>query len=307
MVINKTAHYRISEFIFQSSEQTNNNLQLSELLAESKEYYELDSQPFSYGVGLECIVVDHQQNEGFEFLHLVTFEEGAGAAVISNIQGANIQEVDELGAPIDNEFIRSQLFLICKGNDIIWVSHNSALRAGSVKSLLKNLLKTFHPNKNLPNLLLSAPVNKTAFQQLIHEGIDSIDLKTTSSRQQLEYIKNNGKVPISILSLLGMDNIDEDALDAASKLKSVVTLKAGRAWEHPKVKVLLETISNKLIEEVDDDEGFVIRTKQGHKLTEDIMTITLKLNIPGNSRTLDVKKTFYALRSGFGQMKNSAG
>lgn len=307
MILNKTAHFRRVEFLYEESDHQENNLSLSDLLAQLKDNYEKQNYLFRYGVGLECIVVYHEETDGFQLVHLVTFEEGAGAAIISSNEGANLHEVDEVTPPENNEFVKSQLFIICKGNDIVWVSHTSALRAGSVKLLLNSLLEEFHPKKDLPNLLLSAPVNNEAFKQLIHEGIASIDLQIHSSRHQLEFIKENGKVPASIFSFLKTDNIGEDSLDAASKLKSVVTLKPGRAWGIPNVRVLLENISREMIEETDDDKGFVIRTKHGHKLTKEDMTITWALSVSGNAQTLDTEKTFDALKSAFRSMTNAVG
>ena len=299
----KTAHYRVGEFV-DNDEQHSPDMLLSDLLAQARSNYPDDNLPFSYGSTLECIVVSHHENNGVQLIHLVTFEKGAGAAVVSNLETLSSNPIDEIEPPENNEFIRSQLFLVCSNNRISWVSHNSPLTSGAVSSLIGNLLDKFHPNKNLPKLLLTAPINQEAFRRLLNDGIKSVELKTTAFKQQLEYTKEGGKVPATFSAFFESDEITEEVLDASKNLNQSVILSAGRARELFGVKVVLEKITRKLMEgdDDDDDDGFVIVTKQNHRLTKKMMTITLKIDTIGNSQTLDSEKTFDSLRNVFERM-----
>lgn len=301
-MINKIAHLREASFI--EHDNIVAHKVLSSMLFEAKLGYSTPHSPFKYSGGLECLVISHTKDNENQFLHIVTFEEGAGAAVINTLQQKQ-NNVDEAEPPEDNEFIRSQLFLICSDNHVGWVSHNHSLRQGSVLSIIMSLLLKFHPSQPVPRLLLTAPVNQEAFNTLSKEGIKSIELKTTAFPQQLEYAKNGGQVPATISALIHRHNISADDIEASHNLKQKIILTTGRFWEVPNVKVILEKITAELMND-DDSDDFVIRTKKGHTLTKEKMTISGEFLTHGNSQTLDKDETFQALKSVFRDMIRAA-
>ena len=102
------------------------------------------------------------------------------------------------------------------------------------------------------------------------------------------------------------DQIDDELKEAASKIKLRTSIKPGRNWGLPKVRVMLADLSKNLISTSDDGEGFKILTKNGDKLTKERMTISRVINVNGNSQKLDVRQAFSQLTQKFQQMREAA-
>ena len=293
----KTVHLR--EASFSDSDNALAYKALSDMLAQAKQNYTESRESFEYGIGFDCLVVSNAEDNEHQYLHIVTFEAGTGAAVIGNLELQSQNLVDEVDPPKNNEFIKSQLFLICSKNNIAWISNNRVLRQGSVTSILTNLLSKFCPGHPTPKLFLTAPVNPVAFDKLMKEGIKQIELKSTAFKQQLEYAKNGGQVPATLCSMLKKGDISDEDIKASANLRQQIILSPGRHWE--KTKVILEKITNSLVND-DDVDGFAIRTKGGDRLTSEKMTISGEVSTLGNSQTLNTEKTFKVLKPAFQNM-----
>lgn len=117
----KVANYRIGALAF------GENVELQTALDRCQEGYPEHGFPiFDFRAGERCMVAGHRTIGGNRsFVHLVCFEEGAGAAVVETVQQAM---VGETAPPDQQEFIKLQMFFICSGRHVIFIGHNSPAR-----------------------------------------------------------------------------------------------------------------------------------------------------------------------------------
>ncbi|WP_424942753.1 hypothetical protein [Aliiroseovarius crassostreae] len=73
-----------------------------------------------------CVVARSPAHAGRQFVHFVTFERGAQAAIIPALAGANQFDPDQVDAPAGAEFINSQLFILVQNNDALWSTQQYA-------------------------------------------------------------------------------------------------------------------------------------------------------------------------------------
>ena len=290
--IKKVAHFRLA----METPETGTTLQQS--LKQCKDGYLDDPYPqYNLRDNIDVVVARHELSRHGCFLHLVTFEARAGAAVISMLkQPESDQEpasIDEAPAPEAKEFILSQLYLLCRGDDVIYISHNGPLRDSAVSLLLTRLIKKFSGRDPKPSYLLLAPPSKKRLQELIREGIRSIDLKIGNYRSTLEHTSTDGELINPTLREHIMsyftDDPSEDGRTAAANIKTNVILRPGRQWDNAKVKMVLE----KIVAEFGDndewerlDEGFAIVTRSGMRITHDSLRVKHEFEIEGNNRII---------------------
>lgn len=285
----KTAHYRLSSVVI------GEQCVLADAISTVQENYPARGFPvFEFKPSIDCIVARHEAIGHLQFLHLVTFERGAGAAVIEVIQNA---AVDEQPAPDEKEFIQSQLFLLCEGADIIWCSHNNVLRDSSVGHLVNKLIERFFGSQNPPQFQLEAHVDEDQFRNLMRDGIEEIDLAVGGYRETLEYLLQDGRIEraglLSVLQSIMPQNLTAEDRIAAERISPRLTLRPGRDWDDFHVKEVMVGMAENVLEEMDD--GFSIITKNGLRITSSMMRVRQSFNVDGNRRVIDVGQVRAAL------------
>jgi hypothetical protein len=241
---------------------------------------------FPFKNGEDCIVACHRIQNGRLFLHLVTVERGSGAAAIEVIRNPSVEEV---AAPDRREFIHSQLFLLCCGNDLLWTTHNNALREGAINFLLNEMIDYYNEDPEPSIYLLEAILDDEKFEEILHSGIQEIDLDVGGFQQNLEYVVNGGRLPeagaIAAMMSMFSENPSDEEREAASKVMGRLILKPGRQWNDVHVRELLGNAAERIIE--NDEEGFAIVTKSGLRITKDKLQISEQFEVEGNSRLIE--------------------
>lgn len=231
---------------------------------------------FQFRAGEQCLIARHDQNVmGRTFLHLVCYEEGAGAAVVETMQSASVSEVLP---PSSREYIRLQMFLICSDDHLIFVGHNSVARDRTVQTALNSMIESFAGYSEAPAFHLEARLNDQKFNHILQNGIEEIDLNAGGFRQSMEYLRDQGQIKSGgivgfLQSIVPEAGGDEAADDVVLRMK----LKPrARRWDKPAVKALLGEIASNVIKEDDDEdpsEGFAIVTKSGLTITHDELRV----------------------------------
>lgn len=296
----KTAHYRRADHV------VGEECTLQQALGHCQDHYPNDADAFpvfGFKNGVDCYVARHSQIDGRDFIHLVTFERGAGAAVIETLQRAGVNEEP---APEAKQFIQSQVFMLCSHNDIIWTSHNQPLRDSAISVLINQLIDTFGGFNQAPSYMLLATLDENRLRALMREGIEEIDLNVGGYRETLEYLINNGQIEragiFSVLRSLGTNDVSQEEREAAEKINARLTLKPGRNWENLHVKELLSHMASDVLE-ADLDDGFAIVTKSGLRITRDTVRVKDDFNVDGNRRVVDPVQIKTGLDAAFAEFR----
>ena len=291
--LKKTAHYR------RASQTVGEGVTLQNALNLCGDQYPAEAYPvFSFKDGVDAIVASHERDQhGREYLHLVTFEEGAGAAVIQTIRRAGVAEEP---APREKQFIQSQVYLLCRGDDAVFTTHNSPVRDSSVSVLLNKLLETFCPDDAA--YLLTATLDERRYREMMRDGIEEIDLDVGGYRSTLEYLSNQGQIPnaglVSMLQSLISDDATPEELEASESIMGRLTLKPGKAWDQPQVRELMLEMAEEVLDD-GHDEGFAIVTKSGVRITRDSVRVRDDFRVDGNRRVIDSVQVRAALSAAF--------
>lgn len=258
---------------------------------------------FPFKDGYDCVVARHVPlQKGASFIHLVTYEQGAGSAVVAFLENA---EIGEQPAPNQKEYIHSQLFLLCSGDSVLWTSHNSAVRDSGAAVMVNALIKAFGKFPEAPYYALNAVLDEGKLADLIKAGIERIELKGGTFRETLEYVQQDGHLEIpSILGILssaiGLKK-KQASLNAAEKIGVQISLVPGKKWQLADVKQMMGDVAQKVVDEY--DEGFVIVTKTNLRITQDSITIKDKFNADGNKQIITVKQVESGLRDALSRFR----
>lgn len=288
----KTSHYRRAGLVHGDS------MSLEQAVGLCVDGYPAGAHPvFPYVGGLDCVVASHSQIHGRQQIHLAVFEEGAGAAVVETLGQVR---VDEEPAPEAKEFIRSQVFLICSGNDVIFSTHNSPLRDSRISLLLNSMIKSFSGAQNEPQFLLEAALDEDRYREVMDEGIGEIDLGISGFRQTLEHAVNGGAVQqdglMDVISSLWKKVPSEAELEAATKISGRFVLRPGSDWKDVNVKSVMTGMAMELLDEGSDD-GFAIVTKNGLRITGNSVRLKDYFRVDGNRQVVDRGQMFNGLHS----------
>ncbi|WP_173485857.1 MULTISPECIES: hypothetical protein [unclassified Aliiroseovarius] len=219
---------------------------------------------------------------------------------------ANVR-VGEEPAPEQKEFIRSQLFLICSGDDIIFSTHNAPLRDSRANVLVNNLIQRFSGNDDDPVYLLEAALDEDKYRQIMDQGIGEIDLGLSGFQQTLEHALNGGAIEQTglmgvIASLWQRDLTDEDR-EAATKVAGRFVLRPGFDWKDVHVKRMMTDMAMNLLEEGIDD-GFAIVTKNGLRVTQNSVRLKDDFKVDGNRQVVSSSQMFDGLHSAMDQFQH---
>jgi len=230
-------------------------------------------------------------------LHLIVYEQGAGAAVVATIEDSDRVEIAETPPPNHREFIETQLFLICEGDHVLWTCHNSALRVASVSALLERLFDAFLKREQIPGLFLLAIADTNKYVGLLADGIGCIELDFFGYREAFEYAKQHGKLEKAgwFSDLIGFMLSDDDSSEVMNRMKTRVILKPGRDWAVPSIKTHLSHIAKTALTNVSEGSEVTIVTKSGNKIKSSELLVKEIIDVDGNRRLLDVQGTFQAI------------
>lgn len=283
---------------------TGNATTLQRALDLCRDEYPARAYPtYHFKNGVDAIVATHEARNGLDFLHIVTFEEGAGAAVIETIERTGVNEEP---APRAKQYIQSQFYLLCRGDDVVFTSHNAPLRDSAASVLLNQLIDSFSEDEPAASFILTATLDEDRFRDLMNDGIQEIDLDVGAYRSTLEYLGNRGQIEdgglFSVLKSFVTNDVTDEEREAAEKIMARLTLRPGRDWDDMHVKELLAEMATDL---VDDglDNGFAIVTKSGLRITRDSVRVRDDFHVDGNRRVVDVIQVRSALSEAFEQFQ----
>lgn len=264
---------------------------------------------FEISAGQECIIARRTLRNNRRYLHFVSFEAGAPAAVINTAVQGQAAEIDaaEQGLEAGQEFIQHQLFCIVENNDLVWTTHNSPLRESSIQLLFSRLIESAGLGGNTGNTQFGFQVvlDEEKIQELFDNGIAEIDLGVGALRPTLERIANGGRLPqdgfLGAIATLFQQAPTAEQIEAAQFVEGKLVLRTGRDWEKPAVIDLMSSMSNAVRADYDDE--FAIITKSGFRLTRDKVSLQRVFEVQGNKRVVSSLEVDRALREMFADLE----
>lgn len=260
---------------------------------------------FGISDSVDCIIARKSLRDGRRYLHFVSFEAGAPAAIISTAVQGGVEEIaaDEQPAEPGHEYVQQQLFCLIERNHIVWATHNNAFRESGIQLLFTRLIETCGLGGDPANTAFGFQVvlDEDKVQELFQTGIKEIDLGVGALRPTLERIAHQDALPgvgvfEAVASLFHRAPTAEE-IEAAQYVEGKFVLRPGRDWDRPEVLNLMATLSNAVREEYDDE--FAIITKSGLRLTRDKMSLQRPFDVPGNKRVVASMQVDAALREMF--------
>jgi len=283
--MNKVSHYRIAVFDTDSSTNV-----LANKLNAGFARIDVDAKGIavlSYADGLECLIRRTSPTQNSNLFHFVIYEENSRAAVISLTEDLADIKIGEVAPNDENdEFIKSQLFLYVQGNDVLYVTHNNAIRDGGINALLLSLANNGLKATEHSKFFILKAGNKQELKAIFEKGIEYIDLGLGTFSEALDYLKQDGKLEEGIFKSIFSKDQTADQEKALSDVKVGLVIKPSRRWKKNRVKELLSSIAVDIEAEHDDD--FTIQMKDGPRITQSRLLVKKTIHVTGNSRILNV-------------------
>jgi len=301
MAIKKTAQYRFADISYGDTEDVTPQVirSLEHYLEQCKNNYPNNSPTFEFVEQSECLIASHETINSKTRIHLVMYEQGAGAAVIAALQGSENVEISEAPPPNDREFIEAQLFIICEGNHILWVSHNKSLRVGTVQKIIRQILDTYLNQQTIPNIFLLAVADTNKFANLLNDGVSSIEMDFFGYREAYEYAQQNSRIDGAgfFSDLFNFMSSEHEPSDGMDRMKTRVLIKPGRNWSIPSIRTHLENVAIKAMDNVSEDGEVTIVTKAGTRIKSSSLIVQETFNASGDKRLLNIAETFANLET----------
>jgi hypothetical protein len=276
----KTAHYRYAAWFAESPP-------LEVVLRECLETVADGAAPdFEIWDNQRCVIARRPAGDRHLFLHLVTYERGAPAAVIQAALAGAERPTEIAEPPVGKEYIQSQLFILVRGDNAVWSVHNNNLREGRVTALLHRFIEEHSEEVGYTQFALQARVDREVFRRAFNSGIEEIDLDIGGFREALDHLVNDGRIPgmNPLMALVGR-RLTAEEIEAAEHLLGRLSLKPGRDWNRPHVRTLMTDMASSLLDS-DEDGQFAIVLKNGFRLTRDKMSVKRSYNAEGNKHVL---------------------
>ena len=297
----KKAHFR------RAKEKLGRGRTLEEMLVHCTTQFPKDETiMYSIGENSDAIVDNHERlNEGL-FLHIATFKKNAATAVVQILKQT---QIGELAAPAPTQYIHSQLFLLCRNNDLLYAHHNNPLRENAIAMIINHLIGTFYNANIIVHYKLVPPARKRILQDLLSSGIQEIDLKVGDYKQRFEGEK--GKATMmkptigSLISSFVTDDITDEEMKSFQDVMVNLKLRPGRHWKSPKVKLLMDKIVDKHTDDSKEqlEDGIAIVTKDGKRITRETLLMTKEFEVDGNDLIIPHDKVRDSLVNVFNELK----
>ena len=287
-MIQKSAHYRTAAW-FQP------NGPLSRVMTDMFNNFQDGVTPVFRFEDMDAVVANRQSGDGEFLLNIVLVERGASAAVIEWVRDRDALDAEEASAPDGTEFVQTQLFLMIRGDDVVWVIHNQTIRERKVLSVLHGLIESQIGAEGNVDFELQAALDQETVRDLFRSGIERIDLGVGDFRSELERLDSGGRLPNArLMSFLESYQSDED-LEAASQVRANLSIIPGRSWGRDSVKAFLSDVALKGLDEYGDE--IAIQTKSGVRITRDKLTVKKIFKVEGTKQVLPAFQVFNGMRS----------
>ena len=202
--------------------------------------------------------VSQDERRRRHLFQFIIFEEDATAAVIDATGSQATPDISEVEPEEEGqEFIRSQIFLLARGDHALFLTHNRYTSDARVNAWLMQLINSGRDPHPTREYFLTKAGCRDGVAAVIKEGVDHIDLGIGTLASAFNMIKRNGKLG----GALAKGDLTAEQQRASAEVRAQLTLSAGRQWNLKPVIGLLAKVSSESMDEFGDDVKIV--TKEG--------------------------------------------
>ncbi len=242
------------------------------------------------------------------FLHLTADTPGEEASIVPVAKSGSTEiEVGTAQPPPENEFMDGDAFLYVRGDHVVLCT--TALRDGSIRSFLHEFFRKSKIRHDADQFDLMKVANLDKIKVMRSQGVKEIEVRATMFAATAAYNKRLdqaqgmlGAVAKHFKKILGKPNdVTEDSL------RIFVTIKTDNRF----TKNLslgeknIEFVAEKIINEHQDDDDFVIHTQSGQRITPTEIYVRSNVHVQRKGKSVDRDKAWIELKKFYDVLTSS--
>ena len=266
---------------------------------------------FAISNGVYLRGADFKEDDGIYF-QISSYVPDEEATVIDKNPKAKQSNVTPYAAPLDNDYVNGEIFVYVKGNDIILCA--ATTRETSALMYFKSVLYKTNYSHASTTLSFNRVAQFSQLKLIRDEGVKEIELNASlyeASRMELDSTSGFKRVIAEhFMAIFGKDK-DLSEIKEQENLNVKLSISfdgaEARLKEHKKEPNFgeaglqrLEKTAEKILEDVEhgyDDDGFVIITGRGTKITAEQIQISEMQRIKTLGQSLSKIDAWDKLRS----------
>ncbi|MBG6158233.1 hypothetical protein IWQ52_004291 [Labrenzia sp. EL_159] len=245
-------------------------------------------------------------NNGALQLHFSVETPGEAASVVPSVHGVDIVDVSTTSPPIDTEFMDGDAFLYVRDDDVCLCS--TVIRDGAITFFLRELFKKAEIRKDADkfDLIKVADIDKV---KLLHaQGVKEVIIKSTIYDATSQYSRRNvqaaglvGRLAKHLKAFCGNEHdANEDALQVVLEIKTDRRRKGLKLGEQR-----VEKIAEDLLRNQEDDDDFMIITKEGQRIGPKEIYMSTKVDVMARGKSVERDDAWAALSTFFQSLEDS--
>ena len=244
---------------------------------------------------MQCLAVEDREMYGM-FFHVASYILGQSASLVPKASELSEENTKEYKPPVGNDFLENDIFFAVCRNDIILLPNKCRENVATVyiEHFLQGVTKDFE---------IEASTNFDKLNIIRDEGIKSIIFNTCLYSASLDEYKNKTeklsllrKLQKQLLVLFSEDRNAEELKDLENLNVKIEVSANGRKGSLE----IFESEAERLIEE----DGFVIVTKKGNRITHEQMKISRKDSFKPFGQSIYRKNAFDSIQQYIQELKN---
>lgn len=284
LILQRTIHYRAVEWFGQPEN-------LVELIRTTLHQHPTVNET-AFSIGDQVCEVRHRAESPHEIrLHLSLHVPGAQKGVRPNVQHVVEGDLGASPPPAGTEFTERELAVVIRAQKVGYVAAGRT-HGNTVARALAGLVELGHGEALGNRLMLAARADPEAIAQMLEQGVDRFELGLSLphvnaaqiiDEQPLSLSETVGRAIINGLSArIHADHGDAD-IDELANMEVSLSINARRSAPAAEIEALTALAT----EAVEEDEEFMIRTKNKARFTREKLLLSSVFTQPGNAPVLN--------------------
>jgi len=295
-------------------------LTIEKLLVDAHQQLDtVGKRSFSVGSGAEVRGADFKDNGGL-YLQIASYVPGEATSIIDKSKKARRSDISAQSAPEGKDYLDGEVFVYVKDNHVILCP--SGVRENVVQVYILHVLRAVKKEGIAETFELDKVAKTNKLRMIREEGVKEIDLDTSLYEASLLHIdKQNPKISslkkVITEQLLAVFGKDKDLKEIKEKenlnLRVSLRYDGSEARKHMKEaefgqagKKRLEKTAEQVISEFEEDHenGFVIVTGQGNRITSDEIRVSDTFRVKTLGKSLSKPEAWVKLKAYHDRLKS---
>jgi hypothetical protein len=253
--------------------------------------------------GINC-----RTSNGHTLVHVTYYVPKQPTSLVPDPSSQSASETVERNPPPRHSFMEGDVFLLIRNNDVILCS--SGAREGAAKRYLAEMLAKCNIDETV-ELEQVANVDKVAL--IRQEGVKRIRLGASVFKASYDYLQRKtkktewmGKTAEEFMRIFGgnaLENLDELKAYDHLRVKLEVSFDDRKKDGHLAAESLTTAACSMLDS---DDEGFVIETKGGKKLSSEDIKVSKKVDLNDHGNSVSCEHAWAEMNEYYDELNDNA-